>query len=79
MVMYSTEHFKGFTPDDCQEGNECNPAEERVGRFHCWVKEERKSAQSGNFREETVALVEDEITGEMHHVDYNLMRFIKEN
>ena len=74
LVRYFTEHNQGFTPDD-NSGKESNSVEEHYGRFHCWVNEERKSAQSRNFREETVALVENVETGRMLHVDYDLLKF----
>ena len=73
------ERQDGFIPDfdlDEKDGNEAQP--EQKGYFHCWVCEERKSEQSGQFWEETVALVEDAFTGKMHHIDYDLLRFVTE-
>ena len=78
MVKFYEKRPEGFTPDLEQNGlsnqdeNHC----EKDGYFHCWVNEERKSAQSGLFREETVALVEDLNSGKMYHIDYDLLRFV---
>ena len=73
-VKFQTERQQGFTPD-LDNRNSDNHVEKRVGYFHCWAKEERKSEQSGLFREETIALIEEAQTGKIYHVDYDLFHF----
>lgn len=79
-VKFYEERPDVFTPDcDLDNSNSQNELRgEKVGYFHRWVCEERKSAESGLFREETVALVEDVNTGKMYHVDYDQLHFINE-
>ena len=78
MVKFYVERPKGFTPD--LDFNSVSDQEEKQREqndyFHCWVQEERKSAQSGLYREETVALVEEVLSGKMYRVDYDLLRFV---
>jgi len=76
--MFYAERPKGFTfePDVKSDSEQEEKQHEQTGYFHCWIQEERKSAQSGLFREETVALVEDERSGKMFRVDYDLIRFV---
>ena len=76
--MFYAERPKGFTfePDVKSDSELEEKQQEQIGYFHCWIQEERKSAQSGLFREETVALVEDESSGKMYRVDYDLIRFV---
>ena len=79
-VKYFLQRPKSFIPD-CDLGDSNSQDElqvEKHGYFHCWVCEERKSAESGQFREETVALVEDVNTGKMYHVEYDLLLFIND-
>lgn len=78
-VTFYTDRPQGFMPED--ENHIKNKQEDvndgkKTGYFHCWVSEERKSPQSGLFREETVALVEEELTGKLFHVEYDLLRFV---
>ena len=79
LVKFLSDRPQGFIPDSDQ--NTTNGMDvsqrEQEGYFHCWVNEERKSEQSGLFREETVALVEEVLTGKMYHVDYDLLRFVQ--
>ncbi len=79
-VKFFVERKEGFTPDlDMVDRRNYEEQKlEQNGYFHCWVCEERKSEQSGLFREETVALVEDALTGKMYRIDYDLIRFIPE-
>jgi len=78
-VKFYIDRFSSFdyAPDLVESEGERGLPCELDGYFHCWVKEERKSPQSDLFREETVALVEEESTGKMYHVDYDLLRFLK--
>lgn len=79
-VKFYLRRPSGFTPNcDLENSNSQDELQdEKLGYFHRWVCEERKSAESGLFREETVALVEEENTGDMYHVDYDLLHFINE-
>jgi len=75
MVKFFAERPKGFIPDLDSKNSE-DQTKEMDGYFHCWVNEERKSEQSGLFREETVALIEEALSGRMYHVDFDLLRFV---
>ena len=68
-----------FYPDQTlQEEKEQNERSRlREGYFHGMAKKEEKSAQSGNFIENTYALVEDCETGKIHYVQPELITFIK--
>ncbi|MBQ3631963.1 MAG: hypothetical protein II949_12085 [Prevotella sp.] len=68
--------YEQFIPNDDsgQKGNE-ESSRQREGRFYGLAKVEEQSAQSGRFREKTVAVVEDIQTGKLHFVDLELMHF----
>ena len=68
--------YEQFIPDNdrAQKENE-ESSRQKEGRFHGLAQIEELSAQSGKFREKTVAVVEDIQTGKMHFVDLELMHF----
>lgn len=51
-----------------------NLAKERDGYFHCWTEEIDESKSIPHIKK--VALIEDCLTGKMHKVEYNLIKFI---
>lgn len=66
-----------FYPDEQEQDRMKELTKKREGYFHCLTNIEEQSPQSGNFREKTVALVEDAQTGKLHHVDIDLIVFNK--
>lgn len=73
-VEFSLGH-ESFSPDEKEQKENEELARKRLGYFHRWVEIEEKSAQSGRFREKTVALVEEVDTGKMYYVEVELIHF----
>lgn len=67
--------YEQFSPSEQIQDEMEELARKREGFFHRFVNIEEKSPQSGNFREKTVALIEDAQTGKLHYVDVDLIVF----
>ena len=52
---------------------------ERYGLFHCWGEAIRCELETGQKLQETVAIVEEIISGKIYKVDPNTIVFIKED
>jgi len=74
-VSYALGYPQGFVPDENVQKEQDELSEWKDGFFHIWTYQEELSPQSGNFREKVVALVEDIDTGEVHLVNYDLIKF----
>ena len=73
-VEFSLGH-ESFSPDEKEQKEIEELARKRFGYFHRWVEIEEQSAQSGRFREKTVALVEEVDTGKMYYVEVDFIHF----
>lgn len=51
---------------------------ERFGLFHCWGETIRCNSETGQKFQETIAIVEEEGTGDIYTVDPNAIVFLKE-
>lgn len=79
-VEYSKENPSqyGFDPDKVDDPKENEKYEKRLGFFHTWSKSTRWNAQLTEHIEVQVAIVEDAETGEVHEIDPECIKFIKE-
>lgn len=58
-----------------EQGELNNLAKERDGYFHCWTEEIDESKSIPYIKK--MALIEDCLTGKLHKVEYNLIKFLE--
>ena len=78
-VTFTLEQFHGTIGDYESAGENTEEImKERIGTFHCWGNEPLYDANAETFRDRTVGIVEEDVTGKVYHVIPKFMTFLKE-